>query len=109
MPLAAGRVELNLKQDFTPMTPITTFSQTLQAHCKRGSARGEPMRPHRYADGSYVASPTRFKKDYVQVVTIEELTELCRRGFNVRMSAELNGRRLAPSLVAPSAIAVVAC
>lgn len=91
------------------MTPITTFSQTLQAQCKRGSARGELMRPHRYADGSFVASPTRFKKDHLRVATIEELTELCGRGFGVRMSAVLNGRRLAPSLIAPSAISVVAC
>lgn len=57
------------------MTPINSFSQTLQAQCKRGSARGEPMRPHRYADGSYVASPTRFKKDHLRVATVEELTE----------------------------------
>lgn len=91
------------------MTPISKFSQTLQTNCKRGSARGELMRPHRYADGTYVASPTRFKKDYVRVATIEELIELCRRGFSVRMSAVLNGRRLTPSLIAPSAITVVAC
>lgn len=42
--------------------------------------------PHRHSDGTYVASHTRFKADYIRVESENELEALVRAGYGVRMS-----------------------
>lgn len=51
-----------------------------------GGYKGETIYPHQYPDGCYVASPSKYKIDYVRVKTLEELEALVRSGFGVRMS-----------------------
>ena len=67
----------------------------------RGANRGLGLVPHQHRDGKYVASPTRFKKDYVRTSSLTELEELARRGMKVRMSPKTSLVRRAPSLVIP--------
>jgi hypothetical protein len=52
----------------------------------RGREKGVVLTPHRGADEKYVASPTRFKKDYVKVERVEDLIPLMQKGYGVRMS-----------------------
>ena len=80
------------------------MAQTLAAQVKHGSAAGTRMVPHRYADGTYVASPTRFKVDQVHVGSIEALIDCWQQGYGIRMSNGLGG---APSLFAARSIALV--
>jgi len=78
---------------------------TLRYTPTRGGAKGESLYPHKHDDGKYVASMTRFEKDYVRVNTIEELIDYLNRGFSVRMSNPQRSR--APSLISPSSIKIV--
>jgi hypothetical protein len=78
---------------------------TLRCTVKRGKARGEALYPHKHEDGRYVASITRFKKDYIRVDTIEELIPYVKKGFCVRMSKQRSHR--APSLISPESIEIV--
>ena len=57
-----------------------------------------------HADGTYVASRTRFEADYVRVGSEEELEALIRAGYGARMSSpEVNG---GPSLIASQSIRI---
>lgn len=78
---------------------------TVTLHCEvsRGKHQGAPMRPARYEDGQYVASPTRFEKDYVRVGTLHQLIELWRKGYHIRMKAD----GCSPSLKAPQNLTLV--
>lgn len=78
---------------------------TLRYTVTRGEAKGEVLHPHRYNDGRYVASMTRFKKDYVRVSTIEELIAYIGKGFSIRMSNQFGHH--APSLIAPASIEIL--
>ena len=62
------------------------------------------LTPHLYKDGKYVASKTRFKKDYVRVESLSELIILARRGFRIRMSNTDITNHRAPSLVIPTLV-----
>jgi len=66
--------------------------------------RGDEVRvvltPHRYGDGKYVASMSRFEKDYVRVETLRELRILAEHGFRIRMSNGNSTKHRAPSLIA---------
>ena len=73
----------------------------LRYFTKRGKAIGTELRPHRHEDGSYVASKTRFEKDYVRVRRESELSALVRQGYKVRMSNPNCEAHRAPSLVIP--------
>jgi hypothetical protein len=66
---------------------------------KCGLAVGAKLRPHQFKDGAYVASLTRFKRDYIRVFTLEQLYDLARKGYKIRMSDCDNPR--GPSLVWP--------
>lgn len=77
---------------------------TLEAHVQRGKETGIALRPHRYADGTYVASETRFKRDYLHVGSLNRLLELWRQGYKIRMSAPQSAHHRAPSLIAPTSI-----
>lgn len=52
----------------------------------RGEHKGIPMYPHKHKDGTYVASTSRFKEDYVYVNSEKELEALVRTGMGARMS-----------------------
>lgn len=69
----------------------------------RGPSKGTILVPHRYANGSYAVSPTRFERDYQFVSSLEEVVEHLGSGLKLRMSPERGG---APSLIAPSSIEV---
>lgn len=80
------------------------MAETLFAITCRGRERGIRLQPHRYADGSYVASDSRFSRDYVRVTTLSELVCLWLAGFSIRMSA-LNSRfHRSPSLITAASI-----
>lgn len=80
------------------------MSQSLKACVQRGKEFGVTLRPHRYADGCYVASLSRFERDYVRVDTTEKLIDLWRQGYKIRMSAPDSEHHRSPSLIAPGAI-----
>ena len=78
---------------------------TVTLHCEvsKGKHQGIPMRPACYEDGQYVASPTRFKKDYVRVATLNQLIEKWHMGYHIRMKAV----GCAPSLKTPKNLTLV--
>lgn len=82
-----------------------TTEQALISTVQRGAAVGTILRPHKFVDGCYVASPTRFEKDYIRVPTLDLLIDLWKRGYSVRMSTaqgQAPGRQ--PSLIKASSI-----
>lgn len=79
------------------------MSLQLIAHVSRGANHGQALTPHLHKDGMYVASMTRFEKDYVRVATVDELAILIAQGFRIRMSAQ----GIAPSLIAPKSIQIL--
>lgn len=52
----------------------------------RGAAAGLEKTPHRTKDGRYIATMTRFAKDYIYVSTYEEIVRHVRDGYGLRMS-----------------------
>ena len=78
------------------------MSIQLKAYVKRGPNTGTELAPHLHKDGFYVASKTRFEKDYVRVTSIEELAKLIKEGLSIRMSAP----GIAPGLISPASITV---
>jgi hypothetical protein len=75
--------------------------QPLQYRVSRGTAIGTCLYPHLHEDGFYVASRTRFEKDYIRVRTLPELVQLARQGYKIRMSNRTHPNHRAPSLVIP--------
>ena len=65
----------------------------------RGGEASIILTPHQYEDGKYVASMTRFEKDYVRVETLRELRILAEQGFRIRMSNANSAKHRAPSLI----------
>ena len=63
----------------------------------RGAEAGVILRPHLHEDGKYVASMTRFEKDYVRVESIRELAILAKHGFSIRMSCADSTHHQAPA------------
>ena len=84
------------------------MTNTLQAHVQRGKEAGIALQPHRYADGTYVASQTRFQRDYLRVGSLDRLIELWQQGYKIRMSAPQSEHHRSPSLIAATAIELVA-
>jgi hypothetical protein len=72
----------------------------------RGLGSGTVLHPHRHDDGMYVASKTRFERDYIRVATVGELLILIGNGFSIRMSCPGSKTHAAPSLISPSSISV---
>lgn len=73
------------------------------AEVSRGPQKGEIVTPHRHEDGTYVVSPTRFKKDYIQVTTLDAFASEIRKGLKGRMSSPtVKG----PRLFSPSSIEI---
>jgi len=72
----------------------------------RGDERGVVLTPHLHEDGKYVASMTRFEKDYVRVESIRELGILAKHGFSIRMSSPSSTNHRAPSLISPGSLQI---
>lgn len=72
----------------------------------RGKERGMVLTPHKFEDGKYVASLTRFKRDYVKVDKVEELIPLMRKGYGIRMSNQDGDNHRSPSLIRPQGIKI---
>lgn len=54
---------------------------------QRGNARGTILQPHKYADGTFVASPDRFARSQRRFPTAEEAFQFARaNGWSIRMS-----------------------
>ena len=73
----------------------------------RGREKGVVLTPHRGEDGKYVASRTRFKKDYVKVERVKDLIPLMQKGYGVRMSNQDSDNHRMPSLIQPQGIKIV--
>jgi len=73
------------------------------AQVSRGPQKGEIVTPHQHEDGTYVVSPTRFKKDYIRVVTLEDFASQIRNGLNGRMSSPVVR---GPRLFSPKSITI---
>jgi hypothetical protein len=67
----------------------------------RGKGVGVVLTPHRYENGKYVASMTRFEKDYIHVESLRELKILAAHGFSIRMSNAASATHRSPSLISP--------
>ena len=70
----------------------------------RGKEKGTVLIPHKHDSGKYVASKTRFEKDYIYVESLRELGILRENGFSIRMSNQDSLHHCAPSLISPSSI-----
>lgn len=71
------------------------------------TAGAEPdtiLYPHKHNNGKYVASMSRFKKDYIYVDTLRELSILAKYGFSIRMSNKNTQNHNSPSLISPSSL-----
>ena len=73
----------------------------------RGEEAGVVLTPHCHDDGKFVASRTRFEKDYVRVESFRELCILAQHGFSIRMSNPHSANHRAPSLIAPESLSIV--
>ncbi|QCF27474.1 hypothetical protein soil367_16940 [Hydrocarboniclastica marina] len=69
-----------------------------------GKRAGTVCTPHRHADGRYVVSRTRFKKDYVFVRSVEQIARYLDRGFCVRMSDPVT--KTSPSLITKASLEI---
>lgn len=81
--------------------------KTLRYTVRRGKDSGIHLWPHRFEDGQYVVSPTRFEEDYVRVPTLEALIACWRNGFKIRMSNLSERSRSGASLIEPGNIEIV--
>lgn len=72
----------------------------------RGSGRGVVLTPHVHEDGKYVASMTRFERDYIRVESLRELQILAQHGFSIRMSSSQSTTHRAPSLISPESLQI---
>lgn len=76
----------------------------LYSRVKRGKKAGALLVPHRYKDGCYVVSMTRFEQDQVRVGTIEEVIAYIRKGYKLRMSDP--EQPTGASLISPGSIEI---
>jgi hypothetical protein len=68
----------------------------------RGKSVGSTFTPHRYNDGKYVVSKTRFKIDQVRLEKYSDILAYLDRGYKVRMSDAV--MRRTPSLIGKESI-----
>lgn len=60
---------------------------------------GKPLYPHKHEDDMYVASHSRFERDYVRVETLDQLQALVQLGYGARMSNPELRPKVAPSII----------
>ena len=75
----------------------------LKARVARGKNLGKELYPHKYSDGTYVVSTSRFEKDYVHVNNLADVVTYLKKGYHLRMSNPASGIR-SPSLISPDVI-----
>lgn len=56
------------------------------ARKNRGTYKNELIYPHLHPDGTYVATNSKYKIDYIKVDSLDELSTLVRAGYGARMS-----------------------
>ena len=76
----------------------------IEYRVKSGSRVGSVHTPHRYADGTYVVSMTRYTRDYVHVSSLEEVLTHLDRGYRLRVSDPMTGS--SPSLVLKQSLSI---
>jgi hypothetical protein len=67
-----------------------------------GKDKGKRLLPHLHKGGYYVASTSRFEKDYIKVETLEELRALVLAGYGARLKA--HNSQNAASIIIPASI-----
>lgn len=72
---------------------------------KSGKNAGVVCAPHKTKNGTYIVSHTRFKEDYVEVGSFEEIKNHLDKGFKVRMSGI--SQSTAPSLVSKDSLEII--
>ncbi|MGX4642976.1 hypothetical protein [Massilia sp. SYSU DXS3249] len=78
--------------------------KNLFAKKNRGEFKDEPLYPHLHADGTYVATNSKFKADYIRVDSLSELAALVSAGYGARMSNPATGQ--APSYISHKNITI---
>ena len=77
----------------------------LQCRASRGKNQGIILTPHKYKDGHYVVSKTRYKSNQINVSSLHEVYEFFKKGYGVRMgNAEY---KVSPSLITPDSIKII--
>lgn len=71
---------------------------------KTGKNAGVVCGPHKTKTGTYIVSKTRFKNDYIEVTTLDEIKSYLERGFRVRVSGI--SKNTAPSLVSKQSLEI---
>ncbi len=74
------------------------------AKVQRGGSAGVTLYPHKFRDGNYVVSKSRFQSDYIRLANIGEVKQYIERGYSLRMSNPSSAKHRAPSLISPSSI-----
>ena len=69
---------------------------------KSGKKAGVICAPHRTKNSKFIVSKKRFKEDYIEVSTYEEIKSYVDKGFKVRMSGVTE--KIAPSLVSKESL-----
>lgn len=72
---------------------------------KSGKNAGAIHTPHKYDDGTFVVSKTRYEKDYIHVASLVEVSAYLDKGYRVRVSNPTT--RKSPSLVLKESVLVV--
>ncbi len=85
--------------------PSVSGKITLRSRVRRGKQAGTLLVPHRYRDGCYVVSMTKFDRDQVRVQTMEQVVAYIQQGYKLRMSDPANPR--SPSLISPRWIEIL--
>ena len=80
--------------------------ETISYVVSSGEEAGIVLTPHIHDDGKYVASMTRFERDYVRVESLREVSILARHGFSIRMSNKNSVNHRAASLISPSSLQI---
>lgn len=76
----------------------------IEYRVRRGSKAGSVHTPHRYADGTYVVSKTRFARDYIHLASLEAALTHLDKGYRLRVSDPV--ARRSPSLVLKQSLSI---
>ena len=76
----------------------------MRAQVSRGAEQGNWLYPHKYKDGMFVVSKTRFECDYIRVASEQEAKEMVKKGYRLRMSNMEIPSLKTPSLIHPGRI-----
>lgn len=71
-----------------------------------GKNSGRTLSPHKYPDGKYVVSSSKFEEDYIRVDDLDEVKAFVKAGYKLRMSNLKIIREHAPTLINPEKITI---